>query len=115
MSEIVETNERGVPQAKVKKEFYVFADESGIAEIRHTNDVEFAVSVVAGIANFIRGNLRNQLTGEPPTLPEFLRDLADIAERSAMLVVSPEESTGEAAVESVPQLPLDLHDKETLQ
>jgi hypothetical protein len=115
MSKIVEANERGVPQAAPKKEFYVYADDSGIAEIRHTNDVEYSLQVLMGIANFIRANLRNQLTGQPPSLPEFLRDMADIAERSAMLVVSPEESTGEAAVEPAPQPPLDLHNKETLQ
>lgn len=99
MSEVIETNEHGVEQAKPKKEFYAYADESGIVEIRHSNDVEFTVQVVVGIANFIRGNLRDALTGQPPTLPQFLRDLADISERAAAAVAAQKESSGEAVVE----------------
>lgn len=84
MSEIVVTNENGVEQQAPKNEFYAYADDAGIAEVRISNDVPFALRVYLGIGNFIAGQLRNADTQQPPTLPEFLRDLANMVEGSAV-------------------------------
>ena len=83
MSEVIQTNEQGVEQLPPKHEFYVFADDSGINEVRITNDVPFALQVYLGIGNFIAGQLRNADTQQPPTLSEFLRDLANMVDASA--------------------------------
>jgi hypothetical protein len=85
MSEIVQTNEHGVEQQAPKNEFYAYADDAGIAEVRISNDVPFALRVYLGIGNFIAGQLRNADTQQPPTLPEFLRDLANMVEQSAQV------------------------------
>jgi hypothetical protein len=62
------------------REFFVDADHVSIKEIRMSDDVLYVMQVYAGIGNFIRMNLRDETTGEPPTLPKFLRDLADMSE-----------------------------------
>jgi hypothetical protein len=62
------------------REFFVDADQVSIKEIRMSDDVLYVMQVYAGIGNFIRMNLRDETTGEPPTLPKFLRDLADMSE-----------------------------------
>jgi len=62
------------------REFFVQADDVSIREIRMSDDVLYVMQVYAGIGNFIRGNLRNAETGQPPSLPEFLRDLANMTE-----------------------------------
>jgi hypothetical protein len=85
MSEIIVANENGVEQQAPKNEFYAYADDAGIAEVRISNDVPFALRVYLGIGNFIAGQLRNADTQQPPTLPEFLRDLANMVEQSAQV------------------------------
>ena len=67
-------------EAKPGREFFVQADDISIREIRMSDDVLYVMQVYAGIGNFIRGNLINAATGEPPSLPQFLRDLANMTE-----------------------------------
>lgn len=88
MSEIIQTNEQGVEQQGPKQEFYAYADDAGIAEVRISNDVPFALQVYLGIGNFIAGQLRNADTQQPPTLPEFLRDLANMVETSQAMAAN---------------------------
>lgn len=88
MSEIVQTNEHGVEQQPVKNEFYAYADDAGIAEVRISNDVPFALRVYLGIGNFIAGQLRNADTQQPPTMPEFLRDLANMVETAQAMAAN---------------------------
>ena len=80
MSEVIVTNEQGVEQQEAKKEFYVFADEAGLTEVRIANDVPFALNIYLGLGKFISAQLRNANTQQPPKLPEFLRDLANMVE-----------------------------------
>lgn len=79
MSEIL-NNEPGADDQPAKKQFYVMADDAGVAEIRISNDVVFALQVYIGIGKFISGQLRDAQTGEAPSLPQFLRDLGDMVE-----------------------------------
>jgi len=65
-----------------KREFYVLANEAGIQDLQISNDVPYALNVYLGIGNFITSQLRNANTQQPPTLPEFLRDLANMVEVS---------------------------------
>lgn len=62
------------------REFFVQADDVSIREIRMSDDVLYVMQVYAGIGNFIRGNLIDANTGQPPSLPQFLRDLANMTE-----------------------------------
>lgn len=69
------------PQAVVPgREFFVQADDVSIREIRMPDDVLYVMQVYAGIGNFIRGNLIDAETRQPPSLPQFLRDLANMTE-----------------------------------
>lgn len=63
-----------------KREFYVLANETGIQDVQISNDVPYALNVYLGIGQFIAGQLRNANTQQPPKLPEFLRDLANMVE-----------------------------------
>jgi len=67
-------------EATPGREFFVQADDVSIREIRMSDDVLYVMQVYAGIGNFIRGNLRRAESGQPPSLPEFLRDLANMTE-----------------------------------
>ena len=85
MNEIVTPGEQDV-----KREFHVAADETGLVEVRVSNDVPFTLQVYLGVGGFIAGQLRNADTGEPPTLPEFLRDLADMVEKAQVMAANDE-------------------------
>lgn len=76
MSEQINAPEGVVPG----REFFVQADDLSIREIRMSDDVLYVMQVYAGIGNFIRANLLCAETGQPPSLPEFLRDLANMTE-----------------------------------
>lgn len=98
MSEVIVTNEQGVEQQEPKKEFYVFADEAGLTEVRIANDVPFALNIYLGLGKFISDQLRNAETQQPPSLAEFLRDLANMVEQS-------EQIAAEAANDPAPPGP----------
>ena len=53
-----------------------------------SNDVPFALNVYLGIGQFIAGQLRNANTQQPPKLPEFLRDLANMVETSQAMAAN---------------------------
>lgn len=79
MTEIIQ------PEGPVEREFYVFANALGVAEIRISDDVQYAMSVYAGIGGFICQHLRRNEDGQPLSLPQFLRDLASVVEQAEVL------------------------------
>lgn len=79
MSEIIIANDKGVEQQTPKKEFYVYADEAGISEIRMTNDVVFILSAFAAIAAFIASKLNDE-NGQPMTVGKFLSDMGQMTQ-----------------------------------
>lgn len=74
MSEIIIANDNGVEQQTPKKEFYVYADEAGIYEIRMTHDVAFILTAFATVASFIASRLKDE-NGQPMTVGKLLGDM----------------------------------------
>lgn len=74
MSEIIIANDKSVEQQTPKKEFYVYADETGISEIRMTNDVAFILTAFATVASFIASRLKDE-NGQPMTVGKLLSDM----------------------------------------
>lgn len=72
-------------EGPVEREFYVFANALGVAEIRISDDVQYAMSVYAGIGGFICQHLRSNADGGKVALPQFLRDLAVSVEQAEAL------------------------------
>jgi hypothetical protein len=99
MSEVIVTNDNAVEQAPQKREFYIYGDDAGINEIRFANDVPFVLNNFMAVGDFIRRNLRDS-DGKLPTLPTFLRDLADMAEATNSGMDT--EPPPEAEVQAVP-------------
>ena len=87
------------------REFFVQADDHSIREIRMSDDVMYVMQVYAGIGNFIRSNLRNAETGTPPSLPQFLRDLANMTEAAEAAAAATQAIIGHAANDEVPTPP----------
>jgi hypothetical protein len=79
MSEIIIANDKGVEQQTPKKEFYVYADEAGISEIRMTNDVAFILTVFATVASFIASRLKGE-NDQPMTVGKFLSDMGQMTQ-----------------------------------
>lgn len=72
-------------EGPVEREFYVFANALGVAEIRISDDPQYALSVYAGVGGFICKHLRRNEDGTAPSLPQFLRDLAVVVEQAEEL------------------------------
>jgi len=101
---VSEQNENTQDVAVPGREFFVQADDVSIREIRMSDDVVYVMQVYAGIGNFIRGNLRTTETGEPPTLPQFLRDLANMTE-AAEAAAAAQMAALQAANDEAPPAP----------
>ena len=80
------TNTPVAEETTTKREFYVLADETGMLDVQISNDVPFALNIYLNLGGFLAGQLRNADTQQPPTLPEFLRDLARMVESSGVQV-----------------------------
>ena len=78
------TNTPVVEETTTKREFYVLADETGLTDVQISNDVPFALHIYLNVGAFLAGQLRNADTQQPPTLQQFLRDLANMVESSAL-------------------------------
>ena len=78
------TNTPVAEETTTKREFYVLADETGLLDVQISNDVPFALNIYLNIGAFLAGQLRNADTQQPPTLQQFLRDLSDMLESSAL-------------------------------
>ena len=77
--EIIIANDQGVEQMQQKMEFYCYSDETGMLEARFTLDFPFVLNNYLSLGNFIRQHMRNE-NGKIPTLPELLRDMANMTE-----------------------------------
>jgi hypothetical protein len=102
---VSEPNENTQDVAVPGREFFVQADDVSIREIRMSDDVLYVMQVYAGIGNFIRGNLRVAETGQPPSLPQFLRDLANMTEAAEAAAAGAQMANVQAANDEAPPAP----------